>query len=188
MHFTNSYQWSLLLQAFSKNRLPQVFLFSGENGLGKKEMALQFIKYLNCQAENATEKPCSTCLSCKLIEKENYPDFFSVAPEKREITVDQIRDLQKVLSNRSSMGGYKAILIDQADSLNTIAQNCLLKTLEEPAGATIFFLISAFPNSFLPTILSRCEQIKFYRETPAEVPPETLKNVQNLLEKNFRIL
>ncbi|MDO8524201.1 MAG: DNA polymerase III subunit delta' [bacterium] len=153
-------QWNFLKSAIEGNHLPQAFLFEGEENLGKKKVAFEFIKTIFC--ENIEEAPCQNCQSCLLIEKNNHPDFIFIAPQKREIKIDQIRELQNKLSLRPTLSKTKAIVINDAHCLNIQAQNCFLKTLEEPKSQTIFILISSLPNILLGTIQSRCESLKFY--------------------------
>jgi len=165
-------QWEFLTEALKSNRLPQAFLFEGEECLGKKKIAFEFIKAIFC--EKSQGAPCQICQSCLLIEKNNHPDFIFIAPQKREIKIDQIRDLQNKLCLKPALSKIKAIIINDAHCLNTGAQNCFLKTLEEPKSQTIFILISSLPNVLLGTIQSRCESLKFYPLGAREIQEITM--------------
>lgn len=153
-------QWEFLTQALKNNRLGQAFIFSGEEKLGKKKAAFEFVKMVFC--ENKKDAPCQSCQSCILVEKASHPDFIFIAPQKREIQIDQVRDLQKNISLKPVLSKMKMVIINDAHYLNIQAQNCILKTIEEPKIQTIFILISSLPNVLFGTIQSRCESLKFF--------------------------
>ena len=142
-------------------RIPHALLFSGEEGLGKKKVALEFLKLLNCQEDDFSKKPCGTCLSCKAIEKRTHPDFFLLVPGKSTISILQIRELSKNFALKPSFF-WKTAILDQAHLMTREAQNCLLKTLEEPLGQSCLILISEHPSSLLKTITSRVQELKFF--------------------------
>jgi len=152
-------QWELLKKAKQGKKIPQALIFAGAQAIGKKKMALQFIKLMNCENN---DKPCEICFNCKSIEKQNHPDLIIVSGESKEIKIDVIRDLQLELSRKPQFFLGKVIVIDNASTLNSSAQNCLLKILEEPPENAIFFLITSLPQALFKTILSRCEMLKFY--------------------------
>jgi len=89
-----------------------------------------------------------------------------IEPEKGVITIDSIRNLKRALSRKSFSGGYKVCLIDDADKMNLQAENALLKTLEEPTPDTVIILITGKPYRLLPTVLSRCQHLKFQPLAP----------------------
>jgi len=153
-------QWIFLKQAFINNRLPQAFIFSGEERIGKKKIAFEFAKMILC--ENKEKAPCQVCQNCTLVEKNFHPDFIFISSEKKEIQIDQIRNLQKNISLTPVLCLQKIIVINNAHCLNIQAQNCLLKTLEEPKNKAMFILISSMASVLLPTIRSRCATLKFY--------------------------
>ena len=106
----------------------------------------------------------------KLLAAGSHPDFRWVERLERptgglarNISVDQIRSLQSLLSVTPSMSPWRAIVIDSADDLEASAANALLKMLEEPPANTIFFLVSHAPGRLLPTIRSRCRRLDFGR-------------------------
>jgi DNA polymerase-3 subunit delta' len=97
----------------------------------------------------------------------NNPDFFQILPEEsgdKPIKVDQVRELNRVMTLKSHGGGYKIAIISPAEQMNVAAANSLLKTLEEPPPQTLLILISHTPGLLLPTIRSRCQNLHF--ETP----------------------
>src|SRR5690606_23619485 len=87
----------------------------------------------------------------------------------RNITVDQIRGMQRRLTTRPTLGARRAIVIDPADDLEKSAANALLKSLEEPPAGTFFFLIAHRPGRLLPTIRSRCRLLQFPRVEAAAI-------------------
>ena len=155
-------QWEFLKRAFRLKRVPHGLLFYGQEKLGKRTLALEFIKLINCQNENFSLRPCHKCVSCKEIEKTTHPDFTLIEPIKKQIQISQIRDLSLRLASKPSLGFFKSGIIDQAHLMSHEAQSCFLKTLEEPKGKTILILITEYLQRLLPTILSRVQKIKFY--------------------------
>jgi len=172
-------QWEFLKKCAESGKLSHAYLFLGQEKLGKKTLALEFIKLLNC--ENPGLSPCQTCRSCQDIQKRQHPDLTMVEPEKKAIQISQIRDLSWKLSLRPYSASFKAAIIDQAHSMNQEAQSCFLKTLEEPKGKALLILITEYPEMLFPTILSRVQKIKFYPVKKTEVE-EYLKS-QAISEK-----
>lgn len=91
----------------------------------------------------------------------SHPDYHLVRPEKegRTISVDQIRQCNRLAQESSQLSGYRLIVIEPAEAMNESAANALLKTLEEPAEKCVFVLLTSRINHLLPTIVSRCQQI-----------------------------
>ena len=139
-------QWQFLKKSAELEKLSHAYLFSGQEKLGKKTIAIEWISLLF--GEN--------------IQKKLHPDFILIGPINREIQISQIRDLNWKLSLKPSIAPLKVAIIDQAHLMNEEAQNCFLKTLEEPKGNTLLILITSHPEFLFPTILSRCQIIKFY--------------------------
>ncbi len=105
--------------------------------------------------------PCGTCKGCRKVDKGIHPDVITVAPEAgKELTVGQIRDMRTdayVLPNEAPR---KVYLIQNAQKMNTSAQNALLKVLEEGPPYAAFLLSCDNPSALLPTIRSRCETVR----------------------------
>lgn len=131
--------------ALKQNRLSHAYLLSGVAGLGKTQFALDFAK---------------TLLSSDPFQ---HPDFMMIRPEEKghSIKIDQIRELTDKLSRTAHKGGYQIAIIAPADAMPTGAANALLKTLEEPQGKVILFLIDDQAHELPKTILSRCQKIYF---------------------------
>ncbi|MDO8486612.1 MAG: DNA polymerase III subunit delta' [Candidatus Staskawiczbacteria bacterium] len=170
-------QCNFLKKIFESNQLAHAYLFSGAEQLGKKVLAKEFVKLINCVSDQSNKKPCGVCKNCKDIEKESYLDLLFVKPadDKKEIEVSQIREVLNFLSYKSYYGSFKAVIIDKAETMNSEAQSCLLKTLEEPKGKTILILISEHPEMLFGTILSRCQAIKFYCVNQKEIENHLVK-------------
>lgn len=165
----------ILSQALSKSQLSHAYLFYGPESIGKKLLAVEFTKALNCLAPGI-EEACGTCNSCRKIEDRIHPDFFFVEPTKSTPTareavlkIDAIRELQKKLSFLPYQGKAKVAIIDQVEKMNPQACNAFLKTLEEPPSSTILILITSNIYQLLPTLISRCQGIKFNPLSPEAI-------------------
>jgi DNA polymerase-3 subunit delta' len=150
-------QTQFLKEILNSGKIPHAFLFSGKEKLGKKKVAFEF---------------SSLILNSSL---ENHPDFFYLEPIKNQISIDQIRELIWKISLKPFRGKYKVAVIDLANRMNLEAQNCFLKTLEEPKGNSVIILISENENLLLPTIVSRCQKIKFF--------PVEREKIENFLKE-----
>jgi len=171
-------QWQFLKESFRLGKLPHAFLFQGPGKSGKKTLALEFVKLINCQAPEFSSWPCQKCPHCQAIEKSIHPDFVFIEPINKEIQISQIRDLSLRLAEKPSLSSFKMAILDQAHLMNQEAQNSFLKTLEEPKGNTILILITEYPERLFSTILSRVQKIKFY-------PPKKEEIENYLKEKGF---
>lgn len=153
-------QWNFLKNKLERGQLSHAYLFAGADQLGKKTFAKEFIKLINCKAEE--KKPCLKCVNCQMIEKNSFPDLMIIsATDGGEIEISKAREAQNFLSYKSYYGSSKSVIIDNAEKMNQEAQNCFLKTLEEPKGKTVLILVSSKPDMLLSTIFSRCQIIKF---------------------------
>lgn len=167
-------QRQFLKRIAEKGRIPHALLFYGQEQLGKKTLAVEFIKYLDCQEKH---RPCQVCRSCQDIQKGLHPDFNLIEPEIscQGIQISQIRDLIWKLSLCSYSAPFKAAVIDKAHLMTQAAQNSFLKILEEPKGKTLLILITEYPEMLLPTILSRVQKIRFSSVKSKEIENYLLK-------------
>ena len=173
------------------DRLPGAMLFTGEEGIGKKRFALEVARALNCRTPKDLEA-CGVCPSCVRIARLNYPqredadewtqiiwtdhpDVGLVVAPKRVLRVEQMRQIEKEANFRPFEGKARVFLIDEADKLNDNSANALLKVLEEPPRTSHLILITARPAMLLPTILSRCQMIRFSPLTPDEIESHLIK-------------
>jgi len=136
------------------------YLFEGEEGLGKKKIALLFAKTLLCKEQKS--EPCNRCSSCLKFDSGNHPDFYLVEPEKGKIKKDEIEGIIKKSTTAPFESTRKVFVIDDAHTMNLAAMNKFLKTLEEPPKYMNIIMISSSSNQLLPTIISRCQGIRFY--------------------------
>ncbi len=176
-------QWEFLKKKFESNQLSHAYLFVGPEEIGKRKVAFDFVKMINCEGDD--EK--GECRNCKLIESEKHPDVLMVGikEDKSEIEISQIREIQQFLNLKPYYSLFKTIIINEAEKMNQEAQSCFLKTLEEPKGKTIFILISSFPDIILPTILSRCQVLKFFFVESPKIKEFLLKKGANPEEAQF---
>lgn len=173
-------QLEKLRTALASGQLAHAYLFSGVEGIGKKLAALEFVRTLFCGNRDLQGMPCGTCIQCQKIGHGTHPDVFrlEVMEEKKDIIIDQTRELQASIQMHPLEGKYKVVIIDNAELMNQAAANSVLKTLEEPPENTVFFLITSRLNMLLPTIVSRCQKMFF------SPPPEadSIKLIKERLE------
>jgi len=147
---------------FAARAFVHAYLFSGPRGTGKKSVARLCAMAAVCRGENA--RPCGVCGPCRRVLAGTHPDVHTVEPEKgkQTIGVDALRAVIEEVSVRAFEDGAKALIFPEAERMTPQAQNCLLKTLEEPPEDTVFFLITDQPAALLPTIVSRCRTVRFH--------------------------
>ena len=134
------------------------YLFLGNDGIGKKLFAKELAKHILCISNSEDE--CN-CKSCVCFDSNNHPDFYIVNEEGESIKIDQIRELIDGVIEKPIISEKKVYIINDCDKMTKEAQNCLLKTLEEPPEFVTMILISSNENLILNTIKSRCTSIKF---------------------------
>ena len=152
------------------------YLFLGTEGIGKKMIAKEFAKMILCTSE---DKYCGVCKSCIEFDTDNNPDFSIIEPDGNSIKIDQIREFQKKVSEKPIISQRKVYIINDSDKMTVEAQNCLLKTLEEPPEFVTIILVGTNENAFLSTIKSRCMILHFEEISEEEI----LK----YLEENYQI-
>ena len=149
-----------LQNAISAKKISHAYIINGEKSSGKEFIARVFAMTLQC--EKGGTEPCQECHSCKQFLSGNHPDVIWVTHEKPvSIGVDDVRiQINDTVSIRPYSSPYKIYLVDEAEKMTVQAQNALLKTIEEPPAYAVLVLITTNPEVFLPTILSRCIQLK----------------------------
>lgn len=135
------------------------YLFIGEDGIGKKMLAKEFAKAILCTSEN--NRPCNICKSCVEFNTNNNANFNLINEEGSAIKIEQIRNMQVKIAEKPINSNYKVYLINDAELMTQEAQNCLLKTLEEPPEYVVIILITSNENKVLNTIKSRCMKLYF---------------------------
>jgi DNA polymerase III subunit delta' len=187
--------WAQYSAALDSGRLHHGWILAGPRGLGKAGFA--------ARAATALVDPQGT--NRTLIERSTHPDILPIrrppkdppkdgeeidpaAELKRNISVDQIRDLQRALTTRPSMGPRRAVIIDAADDLERAGANALLKSLEEPPVGTYFFLVSHASDRLLPTIRSRCQILRFEPLANAEMAAALASLLPDMRESERTLL
>lgn len=172
-----------LEKTVKENKTSHSYLFVGTPGIGKKLVAIELAKMLLCLDQN---KYCNKCKSCIEFDTNNNPDFLYIEPDGNTIKIEQIRNLQKNIQEKPIISNRKVYIINDADLMTKEAQNCLLKTLEEPPEFATIILIGANDTAFLPTIKSRCTILYFNRIKDEEIE-EYLKTYYGMdnIDKNM---
>ncbi|MDD3334985.1 MAG: DNA polymerase III subunit [Eubacteriales bacterium] len=146
------------LHQFRSGQIVHAYLLTGARGLGKRTFAEVLASALFCTSEI---KPCGVCESCRRVLDHNEPDVLTLyADDGKQIGVDRVREIIRAVSQHSFGTGYRVVLIEPVDKLTPQAQNCLLKSLEEPVAKVVFLLMTHELTATLGTIASRCVRVK----------------------------
>lgn len=148
-----------LAHAVEHNLLGHAYLFTGKDHKAT-ENARELTMAVNCYSPVAGT-PCGECLACQKIKHGNHPDVFEVEPQGTSLKIEQMREVQKAVAYKHFEGRYKVIILWRADLMTEQAGNSLLKILEEPPHKTLFILVAENGDNILPTVLSRCQVIRF---------------------------
>lgn len=160
-------QKEFLQKKFELNQLSHAYLFTGAREIGKKTFAIEFAELIGCK----------------------FPDLMLVEPEEgKEISIKKIREVQNFLAYKSYNGGFKIVVVNDAEKMNQEAQSCFLKTLEEPKGQTLLILITSKPDMLLPTIFSRCQTVKFFKPKGLPINPERADREAAILKNLLPII
>ena len=154
-----------------EQRVPHALLFCGPDGIGKKRIAFALGAALLCEESDG---PCGQCASCQALLADTHPDFYLVLPASagktaRSIKIEKIREVQSEIARMPILSKRRVVVIEDAHLMNEAAQNCLLKTLEEPTGQVVFILVTSVRASLLDTIQSRCMPVSFGMLLPEEM-------------------
>ncbi|MEL7646295.1 MAG: DNA polymerase III subunit delta' [Anaerolineaceae bacterium] len=150
-------------------KLRHAYLITGPQGVGKRTLALAFIKALNCQNPPAPGEFCDACQACRQINTQSFPDLAVLAPEEghQDLRIDQIRAAQQSLALTPYQARYRVVLILDFQRATAAASNALLKSLEEPPARAVLVLTADAEENLLPTIASRCQIVRL-RPLPME--------------------
>lgn len=167
-----------LTKTINSNNILHSYIFVGIEGIGKKLFAEDFAKAILCIDE---KKYCNNCKSCMEFNSNNHPDFMKIEQLKdsKNVKIEQIRFMQEKIAEKPIISTKKVYIIDNADTMTIEAQNCLLKTLEEPPEYAVIILIVTNESKLLNTIKSRCIKIPFEAISDEEL--------RNYIEKNISI-
>lgn len=178
---TNRYKAEDALDGIIKSaQLAHAYLFLGPDKELMGKTAFKFVKAINCLKQQNGLNSCGECASCKKIDTFNHPDVGCIKTEgaSHQIKIDQIRNLNKYAHLKPTEARKKAYIIYDADLMAQEAGNCLLKILEEPPEDVIIILISLHLGGVSPTIISRCQAIRF-SDMQTELPLDEQKKFIN---------
>lgn len=165
------HEWAVefLRRALAHGRNRHAYLISGSPSLGKMKLARAFAQALNCEAEAPAQRPCQACRACKAISRGHDPDLIVAATEDgAPLKIDAIRDVARLLALKPYSARYRIAILDDFHLLAPLAQDALLKTLEEPPEHAILLLLAASAERVLPTIRSRAQQLPL-RPVPSQL-------------------
>jgi DNA polymerase-3 subunit delta' len=162
----------LLARAMREGRLPPAVLLAGPEGVGKRTLAMEVARALLCAQRG--DNCCEKCPPCHRTAKGLHPDLVVVEPESGAIKIDRVRELVRGILGRPFEGPARAFIVDEANLLTEQAANALLKSLEEPPPTSHVFLVTASPQTLLPTVRSRCQTVRL-GGLPEHVIEERLK-------------
>jgi len=149
-----------LRRVIAADRVPAALLLLGPAGIGKRALADALAARLLCAA--GTDDACGACPQCTRVAGGTHPDVRVIVrdADRKDVRTEQIRELTRWLSLTPLMAGRKVGIVDGAHEVNEHGQNALLKTLEEPPGRTVLILTASAPSLLLPTVRSRCRQVR----------------------------
>ncbi|WP_126174860.1 AAA family ATPase [Tsuneonella rigui] len=158
--------WREWREAMAGARMHHAWLLAGKKGLGKSAFALAAARELVAEAGvPQPDGPHPDVIVLTHLPKDDKEEKKREAGQDyelaRNIKVSQVREMQRRLATRPTLGSRRAIVIDPADDLETSASNALLKSLEEPPAGTFFLLVAHRSARLLPTIRSRCRVLRF---------------------------
>ena len=174
--------------SIEQEKVSHSYMFIGIEGIGKKLFAKEFAKRMLCLSNVNCENTCKSCIE---FDSQNHPDFEIIEPDGNTLKIDQIRSMQKKIQEKPIISNKKIYIINDSDTMTKEAQNCLLKTLEEPPEFAIIILVGSNESLYLDTIKSRCiilhfdkidnDSLKTYMENNYEI-----KNINNDILKIFQ--
>lgn len=164
-----------LKDAVLRDRVRHAYLISGPDGVGKTTLATAFARALVCQEPPAPGLACGACLGCRKVGRGVHPDVqtFSLAMQaaaseksggkNTSLTIETVREIAGGTALRPTEARWRVVLVEDAETLQPVAQEAFLKTLEEPPRFVVLLLLCDDPELLLPTIRSRCEPIELRR-------------------------
>lgn len=183
------HEWAeaLLKKHIAGGLTRHAYLFTGAPGIGRRTLALTFVKALYCQNPPEPGEFCGSCRNCKSLEKMQHTDLFvgqSAAPGET-LKIDTVREIQHNLNMQPYAAPWRTALFLRFEEANLNAQNALLKTLEEPTPLSKLLLTASNENALLPTISSRCEVIRLRPMVLSELA-EKLETARMMLPDDAR--
>lgn len=159
-----------LCHSFARGRVPHFFLICGPEGSGRHTLARLLAAAMMCEGE---DQPCGRCEGCRKVLSGIHPDYITVDdPERKTVPVELIRQARTDMFIRPNEGKRKIYLLPRAQDMLEPSQNALLKILEEPPAYGAFILITDNAEKMLPTIRSRCTELRLLPLAERILKPE----------------
>ena len=150
--------------AETNNQMTHAWVFTGPPGSGRSNAAIAFAQGLICPNNS-----CGICNECRSAANGAHPDVEIIRTEGLSIKIDEVRELLTRVAWAPSMGGWRVVVMEDADRLTESAANALLKAIEEPGNRTVWLLCAPTLHDVLPTIRSRCRHLQLVTPSNAAV-------------------
>ena len=171
-----------LAASLSRGHISHFYLISGPRGAGKRTLARSLAAAILCGEKN---KPCLRCAACRKVIGNNHPDVITVeVPEHKTVAVKIVRQFREDVFVRPNEAEHKIYIFPQ--ELGLEGQNALLKILEEPPAYGVFILLTDNPAKLLPTVRSRCTELKLLALPPEILEPQLKKDFPQAPQEDIR--
>ena len=171
-----------LAASLSRDHISHFYLISGPRGAGKRTLARSLAAAILCGEKN---KPCLRCAACRKVIGNNHPDVITVEdPEHKTVAVKIVRQFREDVFVRPNEAEHKIYIFPQ--ELGLEGQNALLKILEEPPAYGVFILLTDNPAKLLPTVRSRCTELKLLALPPEILEPQLKKDFPQAPQEDIR--
>ena len=144
--------------------MTHAWLFTGPPGSGRSSAAIAFASALICSSDG-----CGTCVNCRAAKAGTHADVEIIRTEGLSIKIEEIRELLTRVAWAPAMGGWRVVVMEDADRLTESAANALLKAIEEPGNRTVWLLCAPTLHDVLPTIRSRCRHLQLVTPSAKDV-------------------
>ena len=144
--------------------MTHAWLFTGPPGSGRSSAAVAFASALICSSDG-----CGTCADCRAAKAGTHADVEIIRTEGLSIKIEEIRELLTRVAWAPAMGGWRVVVMEDADRLTESAANALLKAIEEPGNRTVWVLCAPTLHDVLPTIRSRCRHLQLVTPSAKDV-------------------